>query len=162
MLEGIKILGERIVNMPELYDPNEHRVSEVKMTDPEVPVHHQVDQLIQLVCENADGIFTDEEVKYIKDSVVECRRRVFNSWVVGIIADQDLILPRTREQSKHDIEREEEEHKWRLEKEKEKRQMERERREQQLLQEQMYQRARQEEMLRGGRGIANNNPTGLF
>lgn len=159
MLEGIKILGERIVNMPELYDPNEHRVSEVKMTDPEVPVHHQVDQLIQLVCENADGIFTDEEVKYIKDSVVECRRRVFNSWVVGIIADQDLILPRTREQMKVEIEREEEDRKWRMEKEKLKRQ---EQREKQLAMEQMEQRMKQEEMLRGNRGLTYNHTTGLF
>jgi hypothetical protein len=132
---------------------------EVRLQDPEVPVHHQVDQLIQLVCENADGIFTDEEVKYIKDSIVECRRKVFNSWVVGIIAGQDLILPRTRAQSKHDIEREEEEHKWRLEKEKEKRQ---EKRERQLAMEQMQQRMKQDEMLRGGMGIANNNLTGLF
>lgn len=157
MLEGIKILGERIVNMPELYDPNEGRVVEVKLQDPEVPMEHQVDQLIQLVCENADGIFTDEEIKYIKDSIVECRRKVFNSWVVGIIADQDLILPRTRAQSKADIEREEEEHKWRMEREKEKRQMERER---QLAMEQMQQRMKQEEMLRGGRGIASNSLTG--
>jgi hypothetical protein len=148
MLEGIKILGERIVNMPELYDPNENRVTEVKMTDPEIPLSHQVDQLIQLVCENADGIFTDEEIKYIKDSIVECRRRVFNSWVVGIIADQDLILPRTREQMKAEIEREEEE-----------RQMDRER---QLVMEQIQQRMKQDEMLRGGRGIANNNLTGFI
>ena len=159
MLEGIKILGERIVNMPELYDPNENRVVEVKLQDPEVPIEAQVGQLIALVCENADGIFTDEEIKYIKDSIVECRRRVFNSWVVGIIADQDLFLPRTREQMKADIEREEEEHKWRMEKEKEKRQMERER---QLAMEQMQQRMKQDEMLRGGRGIASNNLTGLF
>ena len=159
MLEGIKILGERIVNMPELYDPNENRVVEVKLQDPEVPVETQVDQLIQLVCENADGIFTDEEVKYIKDSIVECRRKVFNSWVVGIIAGQDLILPRTREQSKLDIEREEEEHKWRLEREKEKRQ---EKRERQLAMEQMEQRMKQDEMLRGARGAAYNNSTGLF
>ena len=137
MLEGIKILGERIANMPELYDPNENRVTEVKMTDPEIPLFHQVDQLIQLVCENRDGIFTDEEIKYIKDSIVECRRRVFNSWVVGIIAGQDLILPRTREQMKAEIEREEEERKWRMEKEKEKRQMDRER---QLAMEQIQQR----------------------
>jgi len=159
MLEGIKILGERIVNMPELYDPNENRVTEIKVGDPEVPLSHQVDQLIQLVCENADGIFTDEEIKYIKDSIVECRRRVFNSWVVGIIADQDLILPRTREQMKAEIEREEEERKWRMEKEKEKRQ---ENRERQLAMEQMQQRMKQEEMLRGGRGIANNNLTGFI
>lgn len=159
MLEGIKILGERIVNMPELYDPNENRVMEIKVGDPEFPMHHQIDQLIQLVCENADGIFTDEEVKHIKDSVVECRRRVFNSWVVGIIADQDLILPRTRAQSKADIEREEEEHKWRIEREKEKRQLDRER---QLALEQLQQRAKHDEMLRGGRGIASNNSTGLF
>lgn len=159
MLEGIKILGERIVNMPELYDPNEGRVVEVKLQDPEVPMEHQVDQLIQLVCENADGIFTDEEVKYIKDSIVECRRKVFNSWVVGIIADQDLILPRTRAQSKADIEREEEEHKWRMEREKEKRQMERER---QLAVEQMQQRAMHDETLRGARGAAYNSLTGLF
>ncbi len=159
MLEGIKILGERIVNMPELYDPNENRVTEIKVGAPEVPLYHQVDQLIQLVCENADGIFTDEEIKYIKDSIVECRRRVFNSWVVGIIADQDLILPRTREQMKADIEREEEEHKWRMEKEKEKRQMERER---QLAMDQIQQRMKQDEMLRGGRGIANNNLTGFI
>jgi hypothetical protein len=159
MLEGIKILGERIVNMPELYDPNENRVTEVKMTDPEIPLSHQVDQLIQLVCENRDGIFTDEEIKHIKDSITECRRRVFNSWVVGIIADQDLILPRTREQMKAEIEREEEERKWRMEKEKEKRQMERER---QLAMEQIQQRMKQDEMLRGGRGIANNNLTGFI
>jgi hypothetical protein len=159
MLEGIKILGERIVNMPELYDPNENRVVEVKLQDPEVPVEAQVGQLIALVCENADGIFTDEEIKYIKDSIVECRRKVFNSWVVGIIAGQDLILPRTREQSKLDIEREEEEHKWRLEREKEKRQ---EKRERQLAMEQMEQRMKQDEMLRGSRGLAYNNSTGLF
>jgi hypothetical protein len=159
MLEGIKILGERIVNMPELYDPNENRVVEVKLQDPEVPVEAQVSQLIALVCENADGIFTDEEIKYIKDSIVECRRKVFNSWVVGIIADQDLFLPRTREQMKADIEREEEEHKWRMEKEKEKR---KEQRERQLAMEQMEQRMKQDEMLRGGRGIANNNLTGFI
>jgi hypothetical protein len=159
MLEGIKILGERIVNMPELYDPNENMVSEIKASDPVVPLSHQVDQLIQLVCENADGIFTDEEIKYIKDSIVECRRRVFNSWVVGIIADQDLILPRTRQQMKAEIEHEEEERKWRMEKEKEKRQ---ENRERQLAMEQMQQRMKQEEMLRGGRGIANNNLTGFI
>jgi len=158
MLEGIKILGERIVNMPELYDPNENRVVEVKITDPEVPTSHQVDQLIQLVCENGDGIFTDEEVKYIKDSIVECRRKVFNSWVVGIIAEQDLILPRTREQMKAEIEREEEERKWRMEREKEKRQMERDK---QLAYEQIQQRLKQDEMLRGARGIQNNS-TGLF
>ena len=161
MLEGIKILGERIVNMPELYDPNENRVKEIKISDPEVPMEQQVEQLIQLVCENADGIFTDEEVKYIKDSVVECRRKVFNSWVVGIVADQDLILPRTRAQSKADIEREEEEYKWRMEKEKEKRQIEREQRQHM---EQMQQRKKHDEMLRGGRGmnIANNLTGGLF
>jgi hypothetical protein len=159
MLEGIKILGERIVNMPELYDPNENRVTEVKMTDPEIPLSHQVDQLIQLVCENADGIFTDEEIKHIKDSIIECRRRVFNSWVVGIIADQDLILPRTREQMKAEIEREEEDRKWRMEKEKLKRQ---EQREKQLAMEQMEQRMKQEEMLRGNRGLTYNHTTGLF
>jgi hypothetical protein len=159
MLEGIKILGERIVNMPELYDPNENRVTEVKMTDPEIPLSHQVDQLIQLVCENADGIFTDEEIKYIKDSIIECRRKVFNSWVVGIIADQDLILPRTREQMKVEIEREEEDRKWRMEKEKLKRQ---EQREKQLAMEQMEQRMKQEEMLRGNRGLTYNHTTGLF
>ena len=157
MLEGIKILGERIVSMPELYDPNENRVTEVKTTDPEIPVEQQIEQLIELVCENADGIFTDEEVKYIKDSIVECRRRVFNSWVVGIIADQELFLPRTRKQMKDDIEREEEERKWRMEREKEKRQMERERK---LAMEQMQQRARQDEMLRSGRGLASSNLTG--
>jgi len=159
MLEGIKILGERIVNMPELYDPNENRVTEVKMTDPEIPLSHQVDQLIQLVCENRDGIFTDEEIKHIKDSIIECRRRVFNSWVVGIIADQDLILPRTREQMKVEIEREEEDRKWRMEKEKLKRQ---EQREKQLAMEQMEQRMKQEEMLRGNRGLTYNHTTGLF
>jgi len=160
MLEGIKILGERIVNMPELYDPNENRVAEVKMTDPEIPTSHQVDQLIQLVCENGDGIFTDEEVKYIKDSIVECRRKVFNSWVVGIVAGQDLILPRTREQMKAEIEREEEERKWRMEREKEKRKMDRER---QLAVEQMQQRAMHDEMLRGGgRGIANSLTGGIY
>jgi hypothetical protein len=156
MLEGIKILGERIVNMPELYDPNENRVTEIKVSDPEVPLSHQVDQLIQLVCENADGIFTDEEIKYIKDSIVECRRRVFNSWVVGIIADQDLILPRTRQQMKAEIEHEEEEHKWRLEKEKEKRQMQRE---QQLAYEQA---AQQRELQHYGRGLQNSLRGGLL
>jgi hypothetical protein len=159
MLEGIKILGERIVNMPELYDPNENRVTEVKMTDPEIPLSHQVDQLIQLVCENRDGIFTDEEIKHIKDSITECRRRVFNSWVVGIIADQDLILPRTREQMKAEIEREEEDRKWRMEKEKLKRQ---EQREKQLAMEQIEQRMKQDEMLRGNRGLTYNHTTGLF
>ena len=154
MLEAIKILGERIVNMPELYDPNENRVTEVKITDPEIPTSHQIDQLIQLVCENADGIFTDEEVKYIKDSIVECRRRVFNSWVVGIIADQDLILPRTRQQMKAELEHEEEERKWHMEREKEKRQMEREK---QLAMEQMQQR---QELQRYGRGMAQNSLTG--
>lgn len=154
MLEGIKILGERIVNMPELYDPNEGRVLEVKLQDPEVPMEHQVDQLIQLVCENADGIFTDEEVKYIKDSIVECRRKVFNSWVVGIVADQDLILPRTRQQMKAELEHEEEERKWHMEREKEKRQMEREK---QLAMEQMQQR---QELQRYGRGMAQNSLTG--
>jgi hypothetical protein len=156
MLEGIKILGERIVNMPELYDPNENRVTEVKMTDPEVPTSHQVDQLIQLVCENADGIFTDEEIKHIKDSIVECRRKVFNSWVVGIIADQDLILPRTRKQMKEDIEREEEDRKWRMEREKEKRQIERE---QQYA---MEQRRKQDEMLYASRGIQNSLRGGIL
>ena len=156
MLEGIKILGERIANMPELYDPNENRVTEVKMTDPEIPLSHQVDQLIQLVCENRDGIFTDEEVKYIKDSIVECRRRVFNSWVVGIIADQDLILPRTREQMKAEMEHQEEERKWRMEKEKEKRQIERER---QLAYEQTQQR---QELQRYGKGLQNSLTGGLF
>jgi hypothetical protein len=150
MLEGIKILGERIVNMPELYDPNENRVTEIKMTDPEIPTSHQVDQLIQLVCENADGIFTDEEVKYIKDSIAECRRRVFNS-------DQDLILPRTRQQMKAELEHEEEERKWRMEQEKERRQREREK---QLAMEQIQQRMKHDEMLRGGRGIASNSLTG--
>lgn len=154
MLEGIKILGERIVNMPELYDPNENRVTEVKITDPEIPTSHQIDQLIQLVCENADGIFTDEEVKYIKDSIVECRRKVFNSWVVGIVADQDLILPRTRQQMKAELEHEEEERKWHMEREKEKRQMEREK---QLAMEQMQQR---QELQRYGRGMAQNSLTG--
>jgi hypothetical protein len=157
MLEGIKILGERIVNMPELYDPNENRVVEVKMTDPEIPTSHQVDQLIQLVCENGDGIFTDEEVKYIKDSIVECRRRVFNSWVVGIIADQDLILPRTRHQMKAELEHEEEERKWRMELEKQKRQ---EQREKQLAMEQMEQRAMQDAKFRYGTAINKNSLTG--
>ena len=157
MLEGIKILGERIVNMPELYDPNEGRVLEVKLQDSEVPLSHQVDQLIQLVCENADGIFTDEEIKYIKDSIFECRRRVFNSWVVGIIADQDLILPRTRQQMKAEIEHEEEERKWRMEKEKEKRQMQRE---QQLAYEQAAQQ--RQELLRYGKGLQNSLTGGLF
>jgi hypothetical protein len=156
MLEGIKILGERIVNMPELYDPNANRVTEVKTTDPEVPFYYQVDQLIQLVCENADGIFTDEEVKYIKDSIVECRRRVFNSWVVGIIAEQDLILPRTREQMKVEIEREEEERKWRMQQEKEKRQIERE---QQYA---MEQRRKQDEMLYASRGMQNSLRGGIL
>ena len=157
MLEGIKILGERIVNMPELYDPNENRVVEVKMTDPEIPTSHQVDQLIQLVCENADGIFTDEEIKYIKDSIVECRRRVFNSWVVGLVADQDLILPRTRQQMKAELEHEEEERHRRMEQEKERRQREREK---QLAMEQIQQRMKHDEMLRGGRGIASSSLTG--
>jgi hypothetical protein len=155
MLEGIKILGERIVNMPELYDPNEDGIVEVKMTDPETCTYHQVDQLIQLVCENADEIFTDEEVKYIKDSIVECKRRVFNSWVVGIVADQELILPRTRQQMKAEAEHEEEERKWRME-------LEKERREKQLVMERMQQRAMQDAKFRYGTGMQNNLKGGLF
>jgi len=156
MLEGIKILGERIVNMPELYD-SQARVTEVKVGDPEIPVEDQIAQLIKIVYENEHGIFTEEEINHIKEAERECRRKVFNAWLLGIVAEHYIYLPETREQRKDRMMIEEEERKWRMEKEKERRQLERER---QQHMEQMQQRARHDEMLRGGRGIASNSLTG--
>jgi hypothetical protein len=159
MLEGIKILADRIVDLPELYD-TQPRVTEVKTTDPEIPVEQQIAQLIKIVYDNEYGVFTEEEINHIKEAERECRRKVFNAWLLGIVADQYVYLPETREQKKERLQIEQEEQKWRMEREKEKRQMERER---QLAMEQMQQRARHDEMLRGGgRGIANNLTGGLF
>ena len=159
MLEGIKILAERIVDLPELYD-SQARVTEIKVGDPEISVEQQVEQLIKIVYENEHGIFTEEEINHIKEAERECRRKVFNAWLVSIIADHYVCLPETREQRKDRLMIEEEERKWRMEKEKEKRQMERDR---QLALEQMQQRARHDEMLRGrGMNMANNLTGGLF
>lgn len=159
MLEGIKILAERIVDLPELYD-SQARVTEIKVGDPEIPMEQQVEQLIKIVYENEHGIFTEEEINHIKEAERECRRKVFNSWLVGIVADHYICLPETREQRKDRLMIEEEERKWRMEKEKEKRQMERDR---QLALEQMQQRARHDEMLRGrGMNMANNLTGGIF
>ena len=156
MLEGIKILAERIVDLPELYD-SQARVTEVKVGDPEIPVEDQIAQLIKIVYDNEYDIFTAEEINHIKEAERECRRKVFNAWLLGVVADQYVYLPETREQKKERIDIEREEQKWRIEKEKEKRQMERER---QLAMEQMQQRMKQDEMLRAGRGIASNSLTG--
>jgi len=156
MLEGIKILGERILDLPELYD-KQPRVSEVKIGDPEIPVEEQIQQLIKIVYDNEYGVFTEEEINYIKEAERECRRKVFNAWLLGIVADQYIYLPETREQKKDRLMIEEEERKWRIEREKEKRQMEREK---QLAMEQIQQRMKHDEMLRGGRGMAQNSLTG--
>jgi hypothetical protein len=156
MLEGIKILAERIVDLPELYD-SQARVTEIKLGEPEIPMEQQVEQLIKIVYENEHGVFTEEEVNHIKEAERECRRKVFNAWLLGIVADHYVCLPETREQRKDRMMLEEEERKWRMEKEKEKRQLERER---QQHMEQMQQRARHDEMLRGGMGIAKNSLTG--
>ena len=158
MLEGIKILAERILAMPELYDYQPLNM-EIKEGDLIVSPDVQIEQLIKLVYDNEHGVFTDEEVNLIKEAEREARRKVFNSWLVSIIAEQKVNLPHTREQRKERMMLEEEERKWRIEKEKERRQLDRER---QLALEQIQQRAKQDEMLRGGRGIASNNLTGLF
>lgn len=159
MLEAIKILAERIVDMPELYD-QQPRVREVKTTDPEVPVADQIQQFIRIVYDNADNVFTDEEIAHIKEAEREAKRKVVNAWMLGIVAGEFVALPDTREQRKERLQIEEEERKWRMEREKDKRQMERER---QLAMEQMQQRARHDEMLRGSRGMANNIlPGGIF
>jgi hypothetical protein len=156
MLEGIKILAERIIATPELYDC-QPRVMEVKMGDPEVSIDHQLEQVIKIVYDNEHGVFTDEEVNHIKQAEREARRKVFNSWLVSIIAEQGIHLPETREQRKERLEIAEEERKWRIEKEKEKRQIERDR---QLAMEQIQQRAKHDEMLRGSMGMARNSLTG--
>lgn len=158
MLEAIKILAERIVDMPELYD-QQPRVTEVRLGDPEVPVADQIQQFIRIVYDNADNVFTDEEIAHIKEAEREARRKVVNAWMLGIVAGEFVALPDTREQKKERLQIEEEERKWRLEKEKERRQMERER---QLAYEQTQQRIRHDEMLRGSRGIgmASNSLTG--
>jgi hypothetical protein len=133
---------------------------EVKVGDPEVPIEDQIHQLIKIVYDNEDNIFTEEEINSVKEAEREAKRKVFNSWMLGIIADQYVALPATREQRKDRLMIEEEERRWRIEQEKQKRQMERER---QLAMEQMQQRARHDEMLRGSRGMANNIlPGGLF
>ena len=156
MLEGIKILAERIIATPELYDCQPKAV-EIKAGDPEVSIDQQLGQVIKIVYDNEHGVFTDEEVNHIKQAEREARRKVFNSWLVAIVAEQNINLPDTREQRKERIEVEQEERKWRIEKERERRQLDRER---QLALEQMQQRARHDEMLRGGMGIANNSLTG--
>lgn len=156
MLEGIKILAERIIATPELYDC-QPKVVEIKVDDPVVSTDQQLEQVIKIVYDNEHGVFTDEEVNHIKQAEREARRKVFNSWLVGIVAEHNINLPDTREQRKERIEMEQEERKWRIEKERERRQMERDR---QLALEQMQQRAKHDEMLRGGRGIASNSLTG--
>lgn len=158
MLEGIKILAERIIAMPELYDC-QPRVTEIKEGDLIVSTDLQLEQVIKIVYDNEHGVFTDEEVNHIKEAEREARRKVFNSWLVGIVAEHNINLPDTREQRKERQMIAEEERKWRIEKEKEKRQMERER---QVAMEQIQQRAKQDEMLRGGMGmgIARNSLTG--
>jgi hypothetical protein len=157
MLEGIKILAERIVDLPELYD-SQPRVKEVRLTDLEFSTEQQVKQLIKIVYENEHDIFTEEEINHIKGAERECRRKVFNAWLLGIVADHHVYLPETREQRKERIEVEQEERNWRIEKEKKDREF---RREQQLIQEQMMQRVRHEEMLRGGTGVPKNSFMGV-
>jgi hypothetical protein len=156
MLEAIKILAERIVDMPELYD-QQPRVMEVKVGDPEVPIEDQIHQLIKIVYDNEDNIFTEEEINSVKEAEREAKRKVFNSWMLGIIADQYVALPATREQRKDRLMIEEEERRWRIEQEKQKRQMERER---QLAMEQMQQRAQQDERYRYGTAMNKNSLTG--
>ena len=158
MLEAIKILAERIVDMPELYD-HQPRVSEVRLTDSEVPISEQIEQFIRIVYDNADNVFTDEEIAHIKEAEREAKRKVANAWMLGIVAGEFVALPDTREQRKERLMIEEEERKWRIEQEKQKRQQEREK---QLAMERIQQHMRQDEMLRDGRGIANNNFGGIF
>ena len=149
MLEGIKILAERILAMPQLYDC-QPRVTEIKVGDPEVYIESQIQQIIKIVYDNEHGVFTDEEINHIKQAEREACRRVFNSWLVAIVAEQGIHLPETREQKKERIEIAQEEQKWRFEKEKERRQLDRER--QFTLEQIQEQRAKQDEMLRGGIG----------
>ena len=158
MLEAIKILAERIVDMPELYD-HQPRVSEVRLTDSEVPISEQIEQFIRIVYDNADNVFTDEEIAHIKEAEREAKRKVANAWMLGIVAGEFVALPDTREQRKERLMIEEEERKWRIEQEKQKRQQEREK---QLAMERIQQHMRQDEMLRDGMGIANNNFGGIF
>ena len=158
MLEAIKILAERIVDMPELYD-QQPRVTEVRLGDPEVPVADQIQQFIRIVYDNADNVFTDEEIAHIKEAEREAKRKVANAWMLGIVAGEFVALPDTREQRKERLMIEEEERKWRIEQEKQKRQQEREK---QLAMERIQQHMRQDEMLRDGMGIANNNFGGIF
>jgi hypothetical protein len=158
MLEGIKILAERIIATPELYDC-QPRVMEIKVGDPEVSTNQQLEQIIKIVYDNEHGIFTDEEINHIKQAEREASRKVFNSWMVAIVAEQSINLPDTREQRKERVMIAEEERKWRLEKERERRQLDRDR---QLALEQMQQRAKHDEMLRGGRGLQNSITGGLF
>lgn len=148
MLEGIKILAERILAMPELYDYQPLNM-EIKEGDLIVSADVQIEQLIKLVYDNEHGVFTDEEVNLIKEAEREARRKVFNSWLVSIIAEQKVNLPHTREQRKERMMLEEEERKWRIEKEKERRQLDRER---QLA----YERAQQDEKYRYAT-VANRN-----
>ena len=153
MLEGIKILAERIITTPELYDC-QPRVMEIKAGDPEFSIDHQIEQVIKIVYDNEHGVFTDEEVNHIKEAEREARRKVFNSWLVTIVAEQGIHLPETREQRKERIEIAQEEQKWRFEKEKERRQLDRER---QFAYEQTQQR---QEVMRYGKSIAGNSLTG--
>jgi hypothetical protein len=155
MLEGIKILAERILAMPQLYDC-QPRVMEIKVGDPEVDIESQIQQLIKIVYDNEHGIFTDEEINHIKQAEREVSRRVFNSWLVAIVAEQSVSLPDTREQRKTRLEIAEEEQRWRMEREKEKRQTERER---QLAYEQA---AQQREVMRYGKGLQNSLTGGLL
>jgi hypothetical protein len=155
MLEGIKILAERILAMPQLYDC-QPRVVEIKVGDPEVDIESQIQQIIKIVYDNEHGIFTDEEINHIKQAEREVSRRVFNSWLVAIVAEQSVNLPDTREQRKTRLEIAEEEQRWRMEREKEKRQTERER---QLAYEQA---AQQREVMRYGKGLQNSLTGGLL
>jgi len=150
MLEAIKILAERIVDMPELYDQQPvGAIAQIGIAEPEVSVDVQIEQLIRLVYDNEFNIFTEEEINHIKEAERECRRKVFNAWILGIISYQNVNLPHTREQRKERIEIAQEEQKWRMEKEKERRQLDRER---QLA----YERAQQDEKYRYAT-VANRN-----
>lgn len=155
MLEGIKILAERILAMPQLYDC-QPRVMEIKVGDPEVDTESQIQQIIKIVYDNEHGIFTDEEINHIKQAEREVSRRVFNSWLVAIVAEQSVTLPDTREQRKERVAIAEEEHRWRMEKEKERRQIERE-------QQRAYENSQQQrEVMRYGRGLQNSLRGGLL
>lgn len=155
MLEGIKILAERIIATPELYDC-QPRVMEIKVGDPEVSIDQQLEQVIKIVYDNEHCVFTDEEVNHIKQAEREARRKVFNSWLVAIVAEQSINLPDTREQRKERVMIAQEEHKWRMEKEKERRQMERER---QLA----YEHAQQQQRVQHyGKGLQNSLTGGLL